>query len=525
MTKAAPSLSGSLASVRAQNPLFEGSDWTFDLLKKAYDAIEEIGAGEMGYDLYPNAIEVITAEQMLDAYASIGMPHMYRHWSFGKHFAREEALYRKGSRALAYEIVINSDPCINYIMEENSMTMQTLVLAHAAMGHNHFFKNNYLFREWTRPDSILDYLDFAKSYVARCEERHGAEAVEQVLDAAHALMSQGVSRHPGAYKATSFAKERERELMRREYEEQSFNDLWRTVPKGAGPEAAKAMPGDPKEALAIGLPEENLLYFLEKFAPKLEDWKRELLRIVRMLANYFYPQRQTKLMNEGCATWTHYAIMNRLYDKGLLTEGSMLEFMHSHSSVVMQPKWNEQRYSGLNPYALGFAMMSDIERMAVNPTDEDRAWFPGIAGAGDPLPVLKQVWADYRDDSFIMQFLSPKVIRDFRLFEVRDRSGAPVVAVRSIHDEQGYRDIRRALSNQYAVSAHDPDLQVVDADLAGTRKLLLSHRVRNGVLLDKASCERVMLHVARLWGYRVRVIEVDSESGKTLREHEALPMP
>ena len=91
------------------------------------------------------------AEQMLDAYSSIGMPHMYRHWSFGKHFVRDEAHYKKGQRALAYEIVINSDPCINYIMEENSMTMQTLVLAHAAMGHNHFFKNNYLFREWTAP--------------------------------------------------------------------------------------------------------------------------------------------------------------------------------------------------------------------------------------------------------------------------------------------------------------------------------------------------------------------------------------
>ena len=143
-------------------PLFDGPEWTFDLLKKAYDAIEKIGVGELGLNLFPNAIEVITAEQMLDAYSSIGMPHMYRHWSFGKHFARDEAHYRKGQRPLAYELVINSDPCINYIMEENSMTMQTLVLAHAAMGHNHFFKNNYLFREWTRPDAILDYL--ATSY-------------------------------------------------------------------------------------------------------------------------------------------------------------------------------------------------------------------------------------------------------------------------------------------------------------------------------------------------------------------------
>jgi stage V sporulation protein R len=93
-----------------RRPLFDGPEWDFDLLQRVYNVIEEIGVGELGLDIYPNQIEVITAEQMLDAYASIGMPHMYRHWSFGKHFAREESLYRKGARILAYELVINSNP-------------------------------------------------------------------------------------------------------------------------------------------------------------------------------------------------------------------------------------------------------------------------------------------------------------------------------------------------------------------------------------------------------------------------------
>src|SRR6186713_564693 len=124
-------------------PLFEGAEWDFDILKRVYSVCEQIGVEEMGLDIYPNQIEVITAEQMLDAYASIGMPLMYRHWSFGKRFAHDEAYYKRGMRSLAYELVINSDPCINYIMEENSMTMQALVIAHAAYGHNHFFKNNY----------------------------------------------------------------------------------------------------------------------------------------------------------------------------------------------------------------------------------------------------------------------------------------------------------------------------------------------------------------------------------------------
>src|SRR5262249_20276842 len=131
------------------SPLFTDSAWDFAALDRAYAAIEEIAVGEMGLDVYPNQIEIISSEQMLDAYSSLAMPLMYNHWSFGKLFAREETMYRAGYSALAYEIVINSNPCISYLLEENTMTMQALVMAHAAFGHNHFFKNNYLFRQWT----------------------------------------------------------------------------------------------------------------------------------------------------------------------------------------------------------------------------------------------------------------------------------------------------------------------------------------------------------------------------------------
>src|SRR3712207_5718828 len=143
-----------MSLVEHDNLLFRGADWDFNLIQRIHDAIEKIGVGEMGLNVYPNQIEVITAEQMLDAYASIGMPLFYKHWSFGKRFALHEASYRQGFMGLAYEIVINSNPCISYIMEENSATMQTLVIAHAAFGHNHFFKNNYLFQEWTDADGI-----------------------------------------------------------------------------------------------------------------------------------------------------------------------------------------------------------------------------------------------------------------------------------------------------------------------------------------------------------------------------------
>ncbi|HVY85827.1 MAG TPA: SpoVR family protein [Caulobacterales bacterium] len=500
--------------------LFNGPDWDFDTIRRIEDAVAKIGLGEMGLDIYPNQIEVITSEQMLDAYASTGMPLFYRHWSFGKHFARNEAMYRKGYQGLAYEIVINSNPCIVYIMEENSATMQTLVLAHAAYGHNHFFKNNYVFKQWTDADGILDYLEFARGYIAKCEDRYGQQEVERVLDAAHALQSHGVHRFPRK-RMPDLRSEQRREEERRQHGEQLFNDLWRTVPtKG---KRAVTKDEEQRRRALLGLPEENLLYFMEKTAPRLQGWHREILRIVRLINQYFYPQRQTKMMNEGCATFCHHRIMTRLHETGQINDGAFLEFLHSHSSVVMQPDFDDRRFSGINPYALGFAMMSDIERIVTNPTDEDREWMPDIAGKGDAYGVLREIWANYRDESFVSQFLSPALIRNFGFFRVVDDEEADELEVEAIHDERGYRKIRRALSKHYDVAYRDPDIQIVDVDLAGDRRLMLQHRVLDGVLLEEDDAESVLQHVADLWGYDVRLIEIDETANEVLAEHDASP--
>lgn len=500
--------------------LFETADWDFAKLQRIHDACEEIALTELGLDVYPNQIEVITAEQMLDAYSSSGMPLFYKHWSFGKHFARHEAFYRKGFMGLAYEIVINSSPCISYLMEENTATMQTLVIAHAAFGHNHFFKNNYLFRQWTDAEGILNYLDFAKSYVAQCEERHGRLAVEQTLDAAHALMSHGIDRYPGKRTLDLLAEEK-RAGERRLHEESAFNDLWRTVP--TGPAKSPELLSAERRRKLLGLPQENILYFLEKTAPRLQPWQRELLRIVRHIAQYFYPQSQTKVMNEGAATYVHYRIMNRLHEKGLISDGNFLEFLQSHTNVVFQPDFDDQRFSGFNPYALGFAMMQDIERIVSAPDDEDREWFPDIAGKGDAMGVLRHVWANYRDESFISQFLSPRLMRRLRMFHLHDDPKETAgIRVDAIHDERGYRRLRRELARQYDVGFIDPNIEVVDVDMAGDRRLMLRHVTVKGALLNEVDARRVLQHLADLWSYDVSLVEVDPAE-KTLKEYVVSP--
>jgi stage V sporulation protein R len=494
-------------------------DWDFDSLRHAYDAISGVALGELKLDIYPNQIEVITSEQMLDAYSSIGMPLMYKHWSFGKHFARDEMLYRHGLRNLAYEIVINSNPCIAYLMEENSMTMQTLVIAHAAFGHNHFFKTNNLFRQWTDADGILDYLEFAKGYIARCEERHGEEAVERVLDAAHSLMTQGVNRYPRR-KALNLREEEKRTLERREEQERSYNELWRSVPNQGVKSSRPTTEAERRQLL--GLPEENILYFLEKKAPLLKTWQRELLRIVRHVAQYFYPQKQTKMMNEGCATFVHYHIMNRLHETGFLDDGAIMEFFQSHTGVVFQPDFDHPGYNGINPYALGFGMMQDIKRVCESPTEEDREWLPEIAGSGDWVGVLKDGWANYRDESFIRQFLSPALIRKMKFFDLRDDSKSDLV-VEAIHNERGYRAIRTKLANQFDVVQNEPEIEVVDVDLDGDRRLMLHHRVYSGVLTNEKDTGAVLQHLADLWGYEVTLAEVSAQSGSVLKKHSVAP--
>ena len=160
-----------------------------------------------------------------------------------------------------------------------------------------------------------------------------------------------------------------------------------------------------------------------------------------------------------------------------------------------------------NPYALGFAMMQDIQRICVAPTDEDREWFPEIAGSSDWAAVLRDIWANYRDESFVRQFLSPRLIRQFRMFALSDRASEQSLKVEAIHDAEGYRRVRSALAESYDVAANEPDIQVVDVDLLGDRPLVLRHTTHNGVGLAEVGREATLRHIRRLWGYEVRLQE------------------
>ena len=496
-----------------RKPIAEGSEWTFEDLE-AYES--ELARVAEGYrlDTYPNQIEIISAEQMMDAYSSTGMPVGYHHWSFGKQFLATEQRYRLGHIGLAYELVINSNPCIAYLMEENTLTLQALVIAHACFGHNSFFKGNYLFRTWTDASAIVNYLLFAKRYVAQCEERYGVETTESLLDSCHALMNYGVDRfrRPAPISAED---ERRRQHEREDFLQSQVNDLWRTIPKK---EKAKVeeWPKFPSE------PQENLLYFIEKNAPLLEPWEREIVRIVRKISQYFYPQRQTQVMNEGWATFWHYTLLHTLYDEGLVTDGFMLEFLTSHTNVIYQPGFDSPNFSGLNPYTLGYSIFTDIRRICENPTEEDKRFFPDIAG-GDWLDTVHHAMANYKDESFILQFLSPKVIRDLKLFGIVDDDKESEIEVTAIHDDNGYRRIREELAGQYNLGQMEPNIQVQEVDLRGDRSITVRHLQHDRIPLAEDDAMEVMKHLHHLWRFDVHLesMQEDSVTAKYVCDDES----
>jgi spore cortex formation protein SpoVR/YcgB (stage V sporulation) len=485
-----------------------GKDWTFGEIETVYLLLDKIAREEYGLDVYPNQIEIITSEQMLDAYSAVGMPTYYSHWSFGKQFVKESEAYKRGRMGLAYEIVINSNPCISYLMEENTMAMQALVVAHANFGHNSFFKNNVNFKQWTDADAIIDYLVFAKHFVAECEEKYGWKEVERVLDAAHALRLNGIDRYKRPA-ALSKSKREERRRSRLAHEQEQFDDIWRTIPVTTAPKN-KTVEKFPKE------PEENVLYFIEKHAPNLDPWKRELIRIVRKTAQYFYPQMLTKIMNEGWATFWHYTLMNDLYDRGFVTDGFMFEFIASHTGVIKQRQFHD-----INPYALGFAMFQDIKRISMEPTDEDREWF-FWAGNKDWLSTVKEAAYNFKDESFIFQYLSPKVMRDFGLFYILDNDEDPTMVVEAIQDEQGYRVIREKLAEQQNVNNSLPYIQVTNVDVWGDRSIELQHVSTNRHTLSQEDTIKTLRYLSQLWGYPVQLRTVNP-AGKNVDVFEYDP--
>ena len=364
-------------------------------------------------------------------------------------------------------------------------------------GHNAFFKGNFLFKEWTHADSIVEYCLFARDYINECENKYGFEEVEAILDAAHSLEHHGVDKYKRP-PALSPRKEKELQSKRIEDEQKFVYEFWNALPlkeESNDEEAKESEVVFPKE------PQENLLYFIEKHSPVLKPWQREIIRIVRKLAQYFYPQGQTKVSNEGFATFIHYEIIYKMFDDGYLSDGFMQNFLELHTNVVFQP---DKSY--LNPYYLGFNIYQDIKRICLDPTEEDKEWFPYLIGKDWKKEIIFAM-ENFKDESFITQYLSPHLIRKMRLFNVLDDSQLQEYHITHISNDDGYKEIRKMLSQEYNRAYMIPDVQITKANIKSDRKLTLTYYPVNNIPLDNDDLEAVEEHLDFLWGFDTKIIE------------------
>jgi stage V sporulation protein R len=481
------------------NLIFKDSTWDFKSLQRVADEIDIIAHEEMDMNPFPAHLEIASADNILDVYAQ-SFPVIYTHWSFGKHHIQHSAPYKAGKAGLAYEVIIPGNPSLTYLNENNTSTMMGLTIAHAAIGHSHIFRNNYLFTTSSNiVGSIVDYLEFAKRFIKQCEDKYGIERVEAILDASHSL--EGQSMQQPHSKRLNLKLEQERFKQRQQHADDTYNEIWNSVPKPNT--AATADETILPEREHPGLPEYNLLYFLEKNSPVLLGWQREIVRIVRILSQYRFPSVQCSVVHESAAVYSHLFCMRRLHEKRLISDGAMLEVIDSTGGVTWQSPWNH--WSGWNIYTLGIKIAQDIERVCTEPTDEDRRWFPDTAGNGKPMETLRYAWENFRDESFIRQYLSPTVIRDLRMFRLEDFKGSLYYKVTDIHDDVGYKKIRSALADEYLPERHVPDICVTD--VTKDRVLKLTHYTKLGQALHPGDAVKVLNYIKSLWGYTVEMSE------------------
>lgn len=436
---------------------------------------------KFGLNCYKQEFEICDHFEMLGYMAYSGMPSRYPHWSYGKSYEREKTLYDYGVGGLPYEMVINSNPCLAYLMRDNTPLLQILTIAHV-YGHNDFFANNFTFTSSIDAKYTLEmfknHANRVRSYVE--DPSIGIEKVESVLDAAHAL-SLSRSRNLAITKLSH-----DQQVMRTWEAAQPKPDEY----KHLHPEQQYTQPDLSRFPLE---PDQNILAFIANNSSILSDWERDLLHIVDKEACYFIPQIETKIMNEGWASYWHHKILNELH----LPEGLHLEFLVRHNQVLRPTP------GGLNPYHLGFIIWQDIEKRWNEGTtgreyQNDRPNRDIASMDENETPGRKKIFEvrqSDRDASFLRRFLTPELMRELDLFQHEKRGKERVIT--RVSDEEHWQQVKSTLVANVGMGSI-PVILIQDADHGGSRTLYLIHE-HDGRDLQLEYAEQTLKHVQCLW--------------------------
>lgn len=446
------------------------------LLHRAIDEITEIATG-FGLDFYPMRYEVCPAE-IIYTFGAYGMPVRFTHWSFGKQFHKMKLQYDLGLSRI-YELVINSDPCYAFLLNTNSLIQNKLIIAHV-LAHSDFFKHNIRFSN-TRGDMVESMAATAER-IANYEIIYGKDEVEGFLDAVLAIQEHI---NPLLVKTKSQRERTDSYGIENQRRKTPYDDLW-DLDDVASLKSAKQIPTRKKNPPQQ---EKDLLYFILQNSEELEEWQRDILTMMREEMLYFWPQLETKIMNEGWASFWHKRILRSMN----LTTSESVEFSKLNADVLQPSK------TSINPYYLGVKIFEDIEKRYDQPSEKMKRRGIKPQSGREKIFEVREIESDI---SFIRNYLTKELIQeeDLYLFE---KKGKDYTITSKEHE---------AIRNQLVsmrVNGGFPYLVVEDGDYMRNGELYLIH-CYEGTELDIHYLENVLPYIHQLWG---RIIHLETVVG------------
>lgn len=435
-----------------------------DDLERLDRAIHDITriARDFGLDFYSMRYEICPPD-IIYTFGAYGMPTRFSHWSFGKHFHRMKTQYDLGLSKI-YELVINSDPCYAFLLEGNSLIQNKLIVAHV-LAHSDFFKNNARFSRTNR--NMVETMSATAERIRSYELEYGMEQVEKFIDAVLAIQEHI---DPGITKPYLKAEQRYRQQHATLKTTSASNvepiseyeDLWGLDQKEIQQKKEESEKQFPAQ------PEKDLLLFIEEYAPDLEEWQRDILTMLRDEMFYFWPQLETKIMNEGWASYWHQRILREMD----LTEEETIEYSKLNSSVVIPSKHS------LNPYYLGLKIFEDIEKR----------W------GREKIFEVRELDSDI---SFLRNYLTKELVEDLDLYIFEKKGPEWKITDKTwetIRDQLVYSRINGGF----------PYILVQNGDYNRSGELYLKHAYE-GIELDLKYVERTLPYIHYLWGKTVHL--------------------
>ena len=438
-------------------------------LEYAIAEITEIAKG-FGLDFYPMRYEICPSE-IIYTFGAYGMPTRFSHWSFGKQFHKMKLQYDFGLSKI-YELVINSNPCYAFLLDSNSLIQNKLIVAHV-LAHCDFFKNNIRFQNTKR--DMVESMAATAERIRQYEIDHGKREVEMFLDAVLAI-----EEHidPALLRpASTIILEDEEEEVKPVIS--PYDDLW-----NLDKQASKKENKTKKYKKFPPQPQKDLLLFIQQYSRELEDWQRDILTMMREEMLYFWPQLETKIMNEGWASYWHQRILREMD----LTAGESIEFAKLNAGVVQPSR------TSINPYYLGLKIFEDIEERFNNPTEEMKRRGVEPGSGRQQMFEVREVEADI---SFLRNYLTKDLVmrEDMYLFQKQGKDYKIV--------DKDWTHVRDQLVNM-RVNGGFPYITVNDGDYLRNGELYLKHWYE-GIELDVKYLEKVMPYIYQLWGRGVHM--------------------